>query len=161
MLPFGLRSAPKLFNAVADALDRAGRSFLQRMLDLLHTLPMHPLKPHPVHLNREFRLDLAWWCIFFEQWNGISFLAPPGTSSDSAAGVRCLRHMELWCMAWLLLVPGAVGPTSGCAADNSERAYPHYARLRGLGATMAQASRTMPLRQPGSGSSSLFMYLQE
>ena len=55
----------------------AGRSFLRRMLDLLHTLPMHPLKPHPVRLNREFRSDLAWWGIFVEQWNGISFLTPP------------------------------------------------------------------------------------
>ena len=47
------------------------------MLDLLHTLPMHPLKPHPVCLNRGFRSDLAWWRIFFKQWNGISFLTPP------------------------------------------------------------------------------------
>ena len=71
------------------------------------------------------------------EWN--FFSRTPGTSLDSAAGVRHLRHMGLWCVAWLPLVSGAVGPASGCAADNSEGADPHCTCLRGLGATMAQA----------------------
>ena len=56
---------------------RSGRSFLRRMLDLLHTVPMHPLRPHPIRLNRAFRSDLAWWRLFVESWNGVSFLTPP------------------------------------------------------------------------------------
>ena len=56
---------------------RAGRSFLRRMIDLLHSVPGCPFKPHPIHLNRGFRSDLAWWCLFVEKWNGISFLPLP------------------------------------------------------------------------------------
>ena len=37
---------------------------------------MHPLRQHPICLNRGFRLDLAWWRLFIECWNGISFLPP-------------------------------------------------------------------------------------
>ena len=56
---------------------RSGRSFLRRMIDLLHSVPMHPLHPHPIRLNREFRSDLAWWRLFAPEWNGVSFLSPP------------------------------------------------------------------------------------
>ena len=55
---------------------RCGRSFLRRMLDLLHGVPMHPLCPHPIRLNRAFRSDLAWWRLFAAEWNGVSFLPP-------------------------------------------------------------------------------------
>ena len=56
---------------------RSGRSFLRRMIDLLHSVPSHPLRPTPIRLNREFRSDLAWWDSFAGEWNGISFLPPP------------------------------------------------------------------------------------
>jgi hypothetical protein len=56
---------------------RSGRSFLRRMIDLLHMVPMHPLRPHPIRLNREFRSDLIWWRLFVSEWNGVSFLPPP------------------------------------------------------------------------------------
>ena len=56
---------------------RSGRSFLRRMIDLLHTVPMYPMKLHPIHLNREFHSDLAWWRLFASEWNGVSFLTPP------------------------------------------------------------------------------------
>ena len=51
---------------------RSGRTFLRRMLDLLHGVPMHRLRPHPIRLNRvgelllpapgafNPRLHLAW-----------------------------------------------------------------------------------------------------
>ena len=55
---------------------RPGRSFLRRMIDLLHNTSGHPLKPHPIRLNREFRSDLAWWQMFVVGWNGTSFLPP-------------------------------------------------------------------------------------
>ena len=55
---------------------RCGRTFLRRMLDLLHGVPMHPLRPHPIRLNKAFRSDLAWWRLFAAEWNGISFLPP-------------------------------------------------------------------------------------
>ena len=56
---------------------RSGRSFLRRMIDLLHTVSMHPLRPHQVRLNRVFRSDQAWLRLFIAEWNGVSFLAPP------------------------------------------------------------------------------------
>ena len=55
---------------------RSGRTFLRRMLYLLHGVLMHPLRPHPIRLNRAFRSDLAWWKLFASEWNGVSFLPP-------------------------------------------------------------------------------------
>ena len=55
---------------------RAGRSFLRRMIDLLHSRPHTALAAHalPIHLNLSFRADLAWWQCFIRAWNGVSFL---------------------------------------------------------------------------------------
>ena len=64
----------------ASKVVRSGRSFLQRMLDLLHGMPMHPLRPHPIQLNQEFRSDLSWWRLFAAAWNGTSYLPFPTTS---------------------------------------------------------------------------------
>ena len=56
---------------------RSGHSLLRRLINLLHTVPMHPHRPHPIRLNREFRADLAWWHLFVTEWNGVSILLPP------------------------------------------------------------------------------------
>ena len=56
---------------------RSGQSFLRRMLDLLHGVPQHPTRPHPICLNRAFRSDPLWWRTFVANWNGVSFLPPP------------------------------------------------------------------------------------
>ena len=53
---------------------RSGRSFLRRMIDLLHSMPHPPHKPVPIRLNTGFRSDLLWWSEFVSRWNGISFL---------------------------------------------------------------------------------------
>ena len=59
---------------------RAGRSFLRRMIDLLHSRPRSTQgQAAPVQLNRGFRIDLAWWQCFVQDWNGVSFL-PTSTS---------------------------------------------------------------------------------
>ena len=47
------------------------------MIDLLYSVPVHPMQPHPIRLHREFRSDLAWWQTFIVGWNGVSFLPPP------------------------------------------------------------------------------------
>ena len=49
---------------------RSGRSFLRRMLDLLHAVP--PTQSI-IGLKTSFRSDLAWWTAFIAHWNGISF----------------------------------------------------------------------------------------
>ena len=75
---------------------RSGRSFLRRMIDLLHSVPMNRLRPH---LNREFRSDLAWWQTFSRDWNGVSFLPPPALlppvemASDASGSWGC----GAWC----------------------------------------------------------------
>ena len=53
---------------------RPGRSFLRRMLDLLHraNLGMAQRPHHHIRLNREFRSDLRWWKTFAGDWNGVS-----------------------------------------------------------------------------------------
>ena len=67
---------------------RSGRSFLHRMLDLLHT---HNHTNPQINLSRGFKADLAWWQEFSMQWNGVSFLHPPlcclhNTSTPMAQG---------------------------------------------------------------------------
>ena len=81
----------------------SGWSFLRCMLDLFHTVPMHPLKLHPIHLNRGFRSDLTWWCLFVSCWNGVSFLAPPAhlptlqSASDTSGTWDCgAWHRSHW-----------------------------------------------------------------
>ena len=58
---------------------RPGRSFLRRMIDLLHARSgvAYPGPPTPIRLNLGFRADLAWWQYFMEEWNGTSFLNTP------------------------------------------------------------------------------------
>lgn len=56
---------------------RSGRSFLRRMIDLLHSTSHHPGKNTPIRLNTGFRADLAWWTEFASAWNGASYLPPP------------------------------------------------------------------------------------
>ncbi len=58
---------------------RAGRSFLRRMIDLLHSVHRPPASRIPIRLSQGFRADLAWWEEFLTTWNGISFLEPPSS----------------------------------------------------------------------------------
>ena len=79
---------------------RSGRSFLRRMIDLLHAVqPSQPL----IRLNCGFRSDLAWWANFIEKWNGVSFLLPPShlpkldITSDASGSWGCgAWHNHLW-----------------------------------------------------------------
>ena len=56
---------------------RPGRSFLRRLLDLLHATGSRPDGNSTIRLNRECRADVAWWEEFVGRWNGRSFLCPP------------------------------------------------------------------------------------
>ena len=68
-----LESLIGLFNHACKVV-KSGRSFLRRMIDLLHHCPHQ--KSH-IRLNRGFRSDLAWWQAFLPHWNGVSFLQSP------------------------------------------------------------------------------------
>ena len=56
---------------------RSGRSILRRMIDLLHSVNYPSNSRAHIRLNLGFRSDLAWWLMFLQRWNGISFLWPP------------------------------------------------------------------------------------
>ena len=82
---------------------RAARTFLRRMLDLLHSVRRPPHSPIPIRLNAGFRADLAWWRAFIKKWNGISFLSPPAhlpkrdiTSNASGSWGCGVWHQREW-----------------------------------------------------------------
>ena len=66
---------------------------------------------HPIHLNQEFFLDLAWWQEFFQSWSGCSFLQYPQwaplpdfkVSSDAsgALGYGAIFQCHWFSGAWL------------------------------------------------------------
>ena len=79
---------------------RSGRSFLRRMIDLLHSVPSY--QPY-FRLNSEFRADLARWNTFFKSWNGTSFLPPPSLltqttfATDASGSWNCgAGHGQAW-----------------------------------------------------------------
>ncbi len=82
---------------------RSGRSFLRRMIDLLHAVHRPPNSKVPIRLNKGFRSDLAWWQEFLVDWNGISFLPSPShlpqtefTSDASGSWGAGAWHRESW-----------------------------------------------------------------
>jgi len=82
---------------------RTGRSFLRQMIDLLHAIQCPPSSKIPIRLSRGFKVDLAWWQEFLEQWNGVSFLTPPFTLlqvhlfSDALGSQGCVAyHRDAW-----------------------------------------------------------------
>ena len=76
-----LESLLSLLNHACKVV-RSGRSFLRRMINRLEGVPMHPLWPRPLRLNREFRSNLAWWRMFAATWNGVSFLTLPSQQPE-------------------------------------------------------------------------------
>ena len=82
---------------------RSGRSFLRRMLDLLHAVHRPPNSKVPIRLSVGFRSDLAWWRTFVDPWNGVSFLPPPShlprvdLTSDASGSWGCgAWHQNSW-----------------------------------------------------------------
>ena len=82
---------------------RSGRSFLRRMLDLLHAVHRPPNSTIPIRLNLSFRSDLAWWLTFLPTWNGISYLFPPNKlpqchlTTDASGSWGCgAWHLSSW-----------------------------------------------------------------
>ena len=76
---------------------RQGRTFVRRLIDL--SMATHHLESF-VRLNTASRSDLAWWGMFAEQWNGVSFLhnyskTNPQVhvcSDASSCGAYCLQE---------------------------------------------------------------------
>jgi len=73
---------------------RPGRTFLQRMFDLLKGTSSR--RQSFVRLNVAFRSDLAWWKTFLQAWNGVSMLMEPSHDpldvdlfTDASGGLGC------------------------------------------------------------------------
>ena len=94
-----LESLIGLLNHACEVV-RSGRSFLRRMIDLLHMVqPSQPM----IRLNTGFRSDLARWNTFIAKWNGVSFLSPPShlsqleITSDASGSWGCgAWHNHSW-----------------------------------------------------------------
>jgi hypothetical protein len=124
---------------------RSGRSFLRRMIDLLHAVHHPPHSKTPIRLNKSFRSDLAWWSTFIQQWNGISFLYPPThlprvhlySDASGTWGVRRVLRYGVF--------SATVGPHISAPLYRGERINPDYPSMRGLGGGMARPTGHLPL----------------
>ena len=138
-----LESLIGLLNHASKVL-RPGRSFLRRMLDLLHGVPTPPLRPHPIRLNREFRSDLSWWRLFAATWNGISYLPPPHhlsvteMASDASGSWGCgAWHGHQWFqLQW---------DQRSSELTIMVRAASHHSRFSGVGPLMGATSSDLSL----------------
>ena len=70
------------------------------MLDLLHSVKRPPDSPVPIRLKAAFRADLAWWCEFLHNWNGVAFLfrlPKVEMTSDTSGSWGCgAWHRQAW-----------------------------------------------------------------
>ena len=130
-----------LFNHACKVV-RSGRSFLRRMIDLLHSVPMHPLHPHPICLNREFHSDLAWWRLFTPEWNGVSFLSPPRLlpMKEIASWI-----MGIWRLARQPLVSSKMESKLSITPHSSEGALAYCPGMRVMGNRVGRLAHPMPL----------------
>ncbi len=55
---------------------KPGRSFLRRLLDLLHATGSGRCDRCILRLSSSYQADIAWWREFVGLWNGVSFLCP-------------------------------------------------------------------------------------
>jgi hypothetical protein len=117
---------------------RAARSFLRRMIDLLHSRSSENRHRGavPIRLNTEFRADLAWWqsCIMLE-WYFVPSKSPPAASPSS--GLRCVRPLGLWGLLGCQLVHGTVGWHDSGTPNHSEGVVADSAGRSPLGEILA------------------------
>ena len=76
--------------AHAARVIKPGRSFTRRLIDLASSVSeLH----HHLHLRHSAKADIAWWRIFAEDWNGVSFFTPTSPSiafsSDASGSWGC------------------------------------------------------------------------
>ena len=70
----------------AATVVKPGRTFLRFLIEAAK-IPRQP--DHWVRLNSQCRSDIAWWSLFLEEWNGVSFMPsqhPSFTSTSDASG---------------------------------------------------------------------------
>ena len=132
---------------------RPGRSFLRRMIDLLH----HCKNAHYIRLSRGFRSDLQWWKVFATTWNGTSYLASNTTAqfaSDASGTWDCgAWHGTSW-FQWRW------GRTVSRPRHPGERTTTHHPGSSNLGASMAQSDGAQLLRQSSSRGNTAFVDVQ-
>ena len=82
---------------------RPGRSFLRRLLDLLHGTEGRPQGNSWIRLSQSCQADIAWWAEFVGSWNGVSFLRPTHSlperevTSDASGAWGCgAWHGSAW-----------------------------------------------------------------
>ena len=90
--------------AHACKVNRAGRSFLRRLIDVSTTAKR---LDHFVRLGKEARSDIEWWWRFCEGWNGVAVLPGPAEAratktfaSDASGSWGC---GACWAEQWFQL----------------------------------------------------------
>ena len=93
----------------AAAVVRPGRSFLRELISAMKRLRR---ADHIVRLSLACRADIAWWAMFIEEWNGVSFIPPnmpsitvvADASGSWGCGAFCQQTGEWlqlrWPQAW-------------------------------------------------------------
>ena len=89
-----LQSLVGLLNHACNVV-RPGRSFLRQMIDLLSC---RGGASHHIRLNRLFRSDLAWWCLFVSSWNYVGLI--PTTALASGPRINMNASSSWGCGAW-------------------------------------------------------------
>ena len=123
---------------------RSGRSFLRRMLDLLHAVrPSQPV----IRLNHGFRSDLAWWSTFITMWNGVSF-------PDHLIFLSLRLHLMRLApgdvgLVLQLLVPNSMGLPSTGPINSREGTYSNNYRHSNMREGLGRPSGYLFLRQSG------------
>ena len=122
---------------------RSGRSFLRRLLGLLHATGSRLKGNSILRLNKECRANIAWWEKFVDRCNGVSFLRP----------TQELPMVEMH------LGHGAEGPDMATVGFNytgrapvhcSQGIDPDCLGLCSLGPCLARPPSLIFMRQPGS-----------
>ena len=111
-----------------------GRSFFRRMINLLCAFRRDD---HPIRLNQEFFLDLAWWQEFFQSWNGCSFLQYPQWAP--------LPNFEVSSDALGLLVR-RMAPHTGLSVYQVQRTFPYPHGSLPLGSPTGLQTGQLPIR---------------
>lgn len=74
---------------------RPGRTFMRGLIEAMQ-IPRRPF--HQVRLNGQCRADLAWWALFVDDWNGVSFFPDlhPGPSvvADASGSWGCGAYVS-------------------------------------------------------------------
>lgn len=114
----------------AATVVKPGRTFLQRMYDLLKVGTAWGKQTLPggqyLRLNLEFRSDLAWWSQFLCQWNGVSLLTASNSHLPDTHITSDASGAWVWGILGEPMAAMAVGSICTGEINHCQRIDSHY-----------------------------------